>query len=144
VCPRDGQPGCSIVDAVDPCYQGLVTHFVSWCWSYKLNDFVSAIAVWAQKEEQNIDCIFLWICSLTAFCDLLTTGLPTSKCSEKNGVIWYSVLVERHLLQKVWWYQNPLSDVYRNCRRKWLPSYEYACDFVVCQAMRWTDRKLWQ
>ena len=67
VCPRDGQPGCSIVDAVDPCYQGLVTHFVSWCWAYKLNDFVSAIAVWAQKEEQNIDCIFLWICFLTPF-----------------------------------------------------------------------------
>ena len=67
VCPRDGQPGCSIVDAVDPCYQGLVTHFVSWCWAYKLNDFVSAIAVWAQKEEQDIDCIFLWICFLTAF-----------------------------------------------------------------------------
>lgn len=37
-CPRDGKPGCSIVDAVHDRHKGKVTHFVSWCWAYKLEE----------------------------------------------------------------------------------------------------------
>ena len=62
ICPRDGKPGCSIVDAVDERHRGKVTHFVSWCWQYTLNDFVSAIGAWVREEGVNPDDVFLWVC----------------------------------------------------------------------------------
>jgi len=62
ICPRDGQPGCSIVDAVDERHRGKVTHFVSWCWQYKLNDFVSAISSWVQREGLDPLDVCLWVC----------------------------------------------------------------------------------
>ena len=61
ICPRDGQPGCSIVDAVDERHRGKVTHFVSWCWQYKLNDFVSAISSWVQREGLDPLDVCLWV-----------------------------------------------------------------------------------
>ncbi|CAE7895242.1 rngB [Symbiodinium microadriaticum] len=36
VCPRDSRVNCSIVDALDAPAQGRATHFVSWCWRYRL------------------------------------------------------------------------------------------------------------
>ncbi|CAE7290537.1 Caln1, partial [Symbiodinium pilosum] len=61
-CPRDGKPGCSIVDAVEPRHRGQVTHFLSWCWAYKLKDFVSAIGTWAKKQGLVAGDVFIWIC----------------------------------------------------------------------------------
>ena len=61
ICPRDGKPGCSIVDAVDERHRGKVTHFVSWCWQYKLNDFVSAISSWVQREGLDPLDVCLWV-----------------------------------------------------------------------------------
>lgn len=62
VCPRDGKRGCSIVDAVDARHRGKVTHFLSWCWAYKLQDFVSAISSWTKRHELVTSEVFLWIC----------------------------------------------------------------------------------
>eukprot|EP00438_Fugacium_kawagutii_P011250 Skav203727 [mRNA] locus=scaffold2895:10693:21856:- [translate_table: standard] len=62
ICPRDGKPGCSIVDAVDERHRGPVTHFVSWCWQYTLSDFVSAIGAWVREEGVNPNDVYLWVC----------------------------------------------------------------------------------
>ena len=61
-CPRDGQFGCSIVDAINECYRGEASYFVSWCWQYKLNDFVSAISSWVQREGVDPSDVYLWVC----------------------------------------------------------------------------------
>jgi len=61
-CPRDGQLGCSIVDAINECYRGEASYFVSWCWQYKLNDFVSAISSWVQREGVDRSDAYLWVC----------------------------------------------------------------------------------
>ncbi|CAL1153311.1 unnamed protein product, partial [Cladocopium goreaui] len=60
-CPRDGRPHCSIVDALEDAYSGKVTHFVSWCWAYSLNDVVSAIERWVQKSNEDARNVFLWM-----------------------------------------------------------------------------------
>jgi len=61
-CPRDGKPHCSIVDALNETCTGRVTHFVSWCWSYRLKDFVSAVNGWVRKSGVDGEDVFLWIC----------------------------------------------------------------------------------
>ncbi|CAK9077753.1 unnamed protein product [Durusdinium trenchii] len=61
-CPRDGRPRCSIVDALDDAHSGKVTHFVSWCWAYSLNDVVSSIERWLQKSGEDPLSVFLWMC----------------------------------------------------------------------------------
>eukprot|EP00434_Breviolum_minutum_P020958 symbB.v1.2.018488.t1/scaffold1477.1/size133841/2 len=61
-CPRDGKPHCSIVDALNETCTGRVTHFVSWCWSYRLMDFVSAVNGWVRKSGVDGEDVFLWIC----------------------------------------------------------------------------------
>ena len=43
--------------------QGKVTHFVSWCWAYTLDNVVTAVDRWLQKSEADpADDVFLWIC----------------------------------------------------------------------------------
>eukprot|EP00435_Cladocopium_sp_Y103_P048372 s939_g14.t1 len=61
-CPRDGRPNCSIVDALEDAHSGKVTHFVSWCWAYSLNNVVSAIERWLQKSNEDPQNVFLWMC----------------------------------------------------------------------------------
>lgn len=61
-CLRDGKPNCSLVDAVHETHRGKVTHFVSWCWAYKLNDFVSALRTWAEREKITASEVYLWVC----------------------------------------------------------------------------------
>ena len=41
---------------------GKVTHFVSWCWAYSLNNVVSAIERWLQKSNEDPQNVFLWMC----------------------------------------------------------------------------------
>jgi len=50
------------VDALEDAYSGKVTHFVSWCWAYSLNDVVSAIERWVQKSNEDARNVFLWMC----------------------------------------------------------------------------------
>eukprot|EP00435_Cladocopium_sp_Y103_P053768 s259_g17.t1 len=61
-CPRDGQQNCSLVDSLEDQYSGKVTHFVSWCWGYTLQDFASAIHSWLQRSKLNAEDVFLWVC----------------------------------------------------------------------------------
>eukprot|EP00435_Cladocopium_sp_Y103_P056529 s259_g19.t1 len=61
-CPRDGQPNCSLVDSLEDQYSGKVTHFVSWCWGYTLQDFASAIHSWLQRSKLSAEDVFLWVC----------------------------------------------------------------------------------
>ena len=42
--------------------QGKVTHFVSWCWAYTLDNVVTAVDRWLQKSKADPADIFLWIC----------------------------------------------------------------------------------
>jgi len=62
VCPRDGRPGCSIVDALAGPHRGRCTHFVSWCWNYTLSEVVSAIGQWVQDSGSDPAATFLWMC----------------------------------------------------------------------------------
>lgn len=43
-------------------YSGKVTHFVSWCWGYTLQDFASAVHSWLQRSKLNAEDVFLWVC----------------------------------------------------------------------------------
>jgi len=61
-CPRDGQPNCSLVDSLEDQYSGKVTHFVSWCWGYTLEDFASAVRTWLRRSSLNAEDVFLWVC----------------------------------------------------------------------------------
>ena len=47
---------------MDPRHRGRVTHFVSWCWAYTLDDFVSAIGTWASQQSLETKEVFLWVC----------------------------------------------------------------------------------
>lgn len=62
ICPRDGRPQCSVVDALEDAYSGKVTHFVSWCWAYRLQSVVSAVEGWLQKSGEDPHNVFLWMC----------------------------------------------------------------------------------
>lgn len=62
ICPRDGKPHCSVVDALEDGLSGKVSHFVSWCWAYSLEDVVSAVEGWLGKSGANPDDVFLWMC----------------------------------------------------------------------------------
>ena len=64
VCPRDSRVNCSIVDALDAPAQGRATHFVSWCWRYRLEVVVDAVHTWIQSSHSTPSAgeIFLWMC----------------------------------------------------------------------------------
>ena len=50
-CSEDGEPNCSIVDAVEEHHKGKVSHFVSWCWACRQGTF------WIRRKlalEMNI------------------------------------------------------------------------------------------
>lgn len=61
-CPRDGKPNCSLVDSLEDQYSGKVTHFVSWCWGYTLQDFASAVHSWLRRSKLDAEDVFLWVC----------------------------------------------------------------------------------
>eukprot|EP00435_Cladocopium_sp_Y103_P034751 s1073_g9.t1 len=54
-CSEDGEPNCSIVDAVEEHHKGKVTYFV-------LNDFVGALRAWMEGHRINAREAYLWIC----------------------------------------------------------------------------------
>jgi hypothetical protein len=62
ICPRDGQPDSSIVDAVFPNGNSdKATVFLSWVWSYSLHDACSALERWYRQQTMRED-HFLWWC----------------------------------------------------------------------------------
>eukprot|EP00913_Durusdinium_trenchii_P012539 g11774.t1 len=44
-CPRDGRPGCALVDWLSPEHRRLQTHFMSWSWKYSLQQLQSAMEI---------------------------------------------------------------------------------------------------
>ena len=42
-CPRDGRPGCALVDFIPRCERREQTHFMSWTWRYTLAEVSSAL-----------------------------------------------------------------------------------------------------
>jgi len=61
-CPRDGRPGCSVVDALPVGARGRATHFLSWAWGYRLSTVVHAIRDWATRTKAEPAATFLWVC----------------------------------------------------------------------------------
>lgn len=66
VCPRDGRMNCSYVDALPPQHKGRATHFVSWKWSYSLDDVCSSLQTW-RLQNRTVDpaSTYLWMCFFT-------------------------------------------------------------------------------
>ena len=64
ICPRDGLPHCSLVDALRLREgNGKATHFLSWCWGYTLACMRSALQIWSESHhELRTNGTFLWIC----------------------------------------------------------------------------------
>merc|ERR1711972_727000 len=62
VCPRDGRLGCALVDAVEPRFRGQATHFISWCWAYRVETMLGALDRWCRVNSIDPDATFLWIC----------------------------------------------------------------------------------
>ena len=51
-CSEDGEPNCSIVDAVEEHHKGKVSHFVSWCWACRQGTF------WIQRKLAGNSILF--------------------------------------------------------------------------------------
>lgn len=62
LCPRDGQPGCAIIDTLPPQHRGFCTHFLSWTWGYKLSSLRSALEEWLARSASNPEQVFFWMC----------------------------------------------------------------------------------
>jgi len=61
-CPRDGLPGCSFIDTLEPRHRNRATHFLSWTWGYKLSDVKGALEGWCQAEGADPRTRFLFMC----------------------------------------------------------------------------------
>ncbi|CAJ1398613.1 unnamed protein product [Effrenium voratum] len=59
ICPRDGRPGCALVDVLPA---GPATHFLSWAWGYHLTTVVLALRHWCQECQVDAAQTFIWIC----------------------------------------------------------------------------------
>jgi len=60
ICPRDGKPGCAMVDWIPRADRREQTHFVSWTWCYTLEDVRSALNTLTRSTA--LDTIFLSMC----------------------------------------------------------------------------------
>jgi len=63
LCPRDGKPGCALVDTISHKHRGRCTHFLSWTWGYKLSIIRDALGHW--HDVSGEDCaeeVFLFMC----------------------------------------------------------------------------------
>ena len=102
--------------------QGKVTHFVSWCWAYTLDNVVTAVDRWLQKSEADPADVFLWICF---FCNnqyriMQEAGTPFffpkdgSKGASKKGMS-----------------QTCMSNTCMSWLTSWVSTFGIVCDVVV-------------
>eukprot|EP00438_Fugacium_kawagutii_P036277 Skav218325 [mRNA] locus=scaffold2239:261690:267567:+ [translate_table: standard] len=49
ICPRDGRPGCALVDWIPRCERREQTHFMSWTWKYSLLEAQSALEIFQES-----------------------------------------------------------------------------------------------
>jgi len=64
ICPRDGRPGCALVDWI-PCHDRKEqTHFLSWTWKYTLAEVASALKMFEQSMEDRhaASGVFFFMC----------------------------------------------------------------------------------
>jgi len=59
ICPRDGRPGCALVDVLP---SGPATHFMSWVWSYRVSVMVKALQTWVEDQGVDVGSTFIWVC----------------------------------------------------------------------------------
>ena len=67
LCPRDGRPGCALVDWIRPDDRREQTHFLSWTWKYTLAEVASALKMFQQSmEDPNAASgVFFFMCFFT-------------------------------------------------------------------------------
>ncbi|CAK9005902.1 unnamed protein product [Durusdinium trenchii] len=61
-CPRDGRPGCALVDWLPREHRRLQTHFMSWSWKYSLQQLQSAMEMWRSTRTLEFEDIFFYMC----------------------------------------------------------------------------------
>ncbi|CAK8987193.1 Ankyrin repeat and SAM domain-containing protein 1A, partial [Durusdinium trenchii] len=61
-CPRDGRPGCALVDWLSPEHRRLQTHFMSWSWKYSLQQLQSAMQMWRSTQAMEFQDVFFYMC----------------------------------------------------------------------------------
>ncbi|OLQ04657.1 hypothetical protein AK812_SmicGene12226 [Symbiodinium microadriaticum] len=62
VCPRDGKPGCALVDCIPRPDRRQQTHFLSWTWRYTLGEVKSALRVYRDAHLAATDAVFFFMC----------------------------------------------------------------------------------
>ena len=64
ICPRDGLPGCALVDWIPRADRGEQTHFMSWTWRYSTGQLRSALEMFRVNSRPVLDCnsIFFYMC----------------------------------------------------------------------------------
>ncbi|CAE7829172.1 ANKS1A [Symbiodinium necroappetens] len=60
-CPRDGRPGCALVDLLPPQHRQMQDHFMSWSWKYSLGQVQSALRMW-RSAAPGIEEAFFYMC----------------------------------------------------------------------------------
>lgn len=60
-CPRDGRPGCALVDLLPPQHRQMQDHFMSWSWKYSLGQVQSALRMW-RSAAPGIEEAFFYVC----------------------------------------------------------------------------------
>ena len=60
-CPRDGKPGCSIVDALDKQGRaGPANVFLSWVWGYPIKTLLETLRNWIEQTGEDPNTTFIW------------------------------------------------------------------------------------
>eukprot|EP00435_Cladocopium_sp_Y103_P062646 s1257_g24.t1 len=64
ICPRDGKPGCAMVDWIPRADRRKQTHFLSWTWKYTLGQLHSALDMFRMNVSpaRDTSSIFFYIC----------------------------------------------------------------------------------
>ncbi|OLP97873.1 hypothetical protein AK812_SmicGene19726 [Symbiodinium microadriaticum] len=60
-CPRDGRPGCALVDWLPPSERRAQTHYLSWTWVYSLYEVRSSLDTFAGSIRESHQ-VFLYMC----------------------------------------------------------------------------------
>ena len=64
ICPRDGRPGCALVDWIPRADRREQTHFMSWTWRYSTGQLRSALEMFRLNSRPVRDCnsVFFYMC----------------------------------------------------------------------------------
>lgn len=60
-CPRDGRPGCALVDWLPPSERRAQTHYLSWTWVYSLHEVRSSLDTFAGSIRESHQ-VFFYMC----------------------------------------------------------------------------------